>query len=312
MVLYELKLKIKSPFMTPWQSDILFGHMAWSYRERFGEEALSEWLEDFADLPPFVLSDGLIEGSFPRPMIPPPEAKIHTKTEKIEQIQKGKRLKNVRYVSEEDFLPFLEGKEMTFQHQVKGAYEDIVRTHNVISRESNTSLANDGLFEEKSTVLKGHNRLSIFVRVKDKQILEEVCDLMEYISYTGYGKKKNLGYGHFELVNVVKRNDLEQHTDKANAVILLSHSVPKKDDPIEGWYKLATKYGRVGARLKIKGSYIKKPFTRIMPGSVFRTSNPKGVYGRMINNIVPGNETIVQFCYSLALPVKLPAYLERE
>lgn len=57
MVLYELKLKIKSPFMTPWQSDILFGHMAWSYRERFGEEALSEWLEDFADLPLYYPTD---------------------------------------------------------------------------------------------------------------------------------------------------------------------------------------------------------------------------------------------------------------
>ncbi|MCP1123842.1 hypothetical protein NKR74_11010 [Bacillus sp. 3103sda1] len=308
MKLYEICLELESPFMTPWQSDILFGHLAWAYRDLFGEKALLDWLVKFQDAPLFVLSDGFIQGSFPRPLFPPPERQEQSKKEKIENIKRGKRLKNLKLIHERDFYAFLQGNPISFSNEVEGTYKSVIQVHNTISRDSGRSLDTDGLFEEESTLLKGTNRISIFVRVQNENNLELLQKLMLYISLTGYGRKKNLGYGQFKVIDIFERFDLDTMSHGADAVVWLSYGVPSKEDPISGWYKLETKYGKLGGRISESENLFKKPLTRIIPGSIFVTTEPKPYYGRMLNNI-SFNKDVVQYAYALALPVKLPNYL---
>ncbi len=56
---YSLKIVIDSPVSTPWQSDTIMGHLAWSVRLRDGESGLKSFLEPWlAGDPPFIVSDG--------------------------------------------------------------------------------------------------------------------------------------------------------------------------------------------------------------------------------------------------------------
>jgi CRISPR-associated protein Csm4 len=309
MKLFEFQLKLKSPFMTPWQGDILFGHLAWAYRDKYGEKKLTEWLKEFCDTPSFVLSDGFIKNSFPKPLIPPPNKKAFTKEEKIQQIKKGKQLKKLRLLHEEDFLSFIQGDPITFSKEVVGKYKSVIQTHNIVGRETGKSLSSDGLYELESTYLIDQDTISFFARVKDEHALELLKELLELVSVLGYGKKKSLGYGQFKVISYQPRPDLDQMHSDANAVVWLSHGVPAKTDPVNGWYKLQTKYGKLGGNVSDKGNWFKKPFTRLIPGSVFRTSDVKPCYGRMLQGLSPHNPEVVQYALALAIPIKLPNYL---
>ncbi|NSL53041.1 type III-A CRISPR-associated RAMP protein Csm4 [Calidifontibacillus erzurumensis] len=311
MKLYEVQLSLTSPFKTNWQGDILFGHMAWAYRERFGEEHLTRWLETFKEDPPFVLSDGFITNTLPRPMIPPPKRSYHTKKEMIDNIRQGKKIKKQLLVHVDDFRDFLGGKPLTFSDEVQGSFKSVVETHNTIDRIKGTSLDENGLYEEESIFLCGCDTISFFVRVKD-ECLTLFLELLNQVALSGYGKKRNIGYGQFFVKKCCERADLDSSMELANGVVWISHGVPSANDPTNGWYKLQTKYGKLGGNITGKGTVFKKPLTRIIPGAVFITDDPKPYYGQMISNISPFNPTVVQYAYALALPVKLPEYLQHE
>ena len=47
MNLYKLIYEIKSPVITPFQADTIFGHLCWAIRYIKGEEKLVKFLENF-------------------------------------------------------------------------------------------------------------------------------------------------------------------------------------------------------------------------------------------------------------------------
>lgn len=310
MELWEIELKLESAYMTPWHADVMFGHLAWAYREQYGEEELKRWLHDFREgTPPFIISDGYVKHGFPRPFLPPPKKRAESKQAIIQQIKQGKKMKQRSLIHEDDFKRFLAGKDMTFSREIEGSIESSIDVHNVINRATGSSLDSDGLYELESFHLKNTDRLSVFIRVRDKEALEDVEHLFQTVSLTGYGKKKNIGFGQFQVDNVVPRHDLDNMKEEADAVVWLNHAVPKADDPVKGWYKLDTKYGKVAGTIHGNESPFKRPLTRILPGAVFKTRCTNSYYGKMVTHIYPYHSSVMQYGYALALPVRLPEYL---
>lgn len=75
MKTYKLIVEPKSPFVTPLQSDTVFGHLAWALAYLEGPSRLSQMLNEFvAGKPPFLLSEAFPENTLPVPILPPPSA----------------------------------------------------------------------------------------------------------------------------------------------------------------------------------------------------------------------------------------------
>lgn len=316
--IYEVLIHLESPFITPWQADTIFGHLAWAYKELNGEGPFEDWLHLFKKgRPPFILSDAWIKGLYPKPMIPPPERTVRTYEEQLQQARKGKIFKKIGYFTEHMFLKVINGDYETVFHEENEnlllvGYRRNVSLHNTIDREMGRSMQENGIYEIESMYPQESQYFSIFVRVENENTIKELLHLFEIVSIEGFGKKKSSGFGHFSILGIKQRSDLDMAQSNGDAVLWLSHGVPKKLDPINGWYKIDTKYGKLGNQYAARNNPFKKPFTRIQPGAVFRVEKPLPYYGRMVENIHPHFPEIIQYGYAFAIPIKLPKYIKEE
>jgi CRISPR-associated protein Csm4 len=149
--------------------------------------------------------------------------------------------------------------------------------------------------------------------------VEKLNACLDFINHTGFGKKKSTGKGRVfcDLIETVApKPDL-----KTNAFMTLSNYIPKtsaaandlnhKNDPTDGYYKLLTKYGKLGghfASSPVKdGAEVlpfKYPLILFSQGSVFRTSEgSRRDYGCIVRPIHPQLDTIAH--YGLAYPYPL-------
>lgn len=55
---YQVRLRLRSSYVTPFHADTLFGHICWAIVYQEGEDALRELLAVYASQPPLLISDG--------------------------------------------------------------------------------------------------------------------------------------------------------------------------------------------------------------------------------------------------------------
>lgn len=300
MIYIEMVIRPLSDWMTPWQADTLFGHLAWSIRFDEGERELQNWLERFfTEEPPVVLSDGFIGKWLPRPILPPLR-----RTDSLEEAKEAKHRKSMRWVDREALL---RGTYNSSDVLSKNGDPNVrAMYHNVINRMNHRSLNEDGLYVvEQYGMPGGESFISIYARLHDNKELERLKYHMERLSMTGYGKRKSVGMGRFELVDIIPRDDWFSNSS-ANAHLWLSHGVPAPIDPVQGWYRLDTKYGKIGEGWDGQPLPFKRPITRLVPGSVFLGNNaPRNWSGRMIRGILESRPEVVQYALALTLPFKM-------
>jgi CRISPR-associated protein Csm4 len=301
----EVVIRPLSEWMTPWQADTLVGHVAWSIRYEEGERALKEWLDAFdeAGEPPLVLSDGFIGKWLPRPMLPPTHRPDMPVLDLQEAIQAKKR-KSLRWIDRDALL---QGRFDALESlSDKGDPRMSIVHHNVINRYSFRSLNEDGLYAtEQYGLPEGETTISIYARVKDDRELDRLKYHLVRTGLSGFGKRKSVGMGHFEVVEVIARDTWFNCPD-ADAHMWLSHGVPSVHDPVLGCYRLDTKYGKLGEGWGMSGNPFKRPFTRLIPGSVFAGSNANRNWsGRALRNISPAHPEVVQYAFALTLPLKV-------
>ena len=72
---YTVTITLKSPILTPLQSDTIFGHICWAVRFLKWDEGdrLTKFLSLYEDgsQPPLLLSNGFPKGFLPKPVVPP-------------------------------------------------------------------------------------------------------------------------------------------------------------------------------------------------------------------------------------------------
>lgn len=178
-------------------------------------------------------------------------------------------------------------------------------SRNTINRISNTVLAGGGFYQQNETFYRPGAKFDIYVKYQE-EYHQEIKDAFEFVAKSGYGKDKSTGKGNFEIIDFTEFSFPE--CAHPYAYMSLSNYVPSQNDPVDGKYKLITKFGKLGgdyAKSAIEDDSVllpfKKPLIMFEAGSFFKVKDgPKDYYGRMINDIHK-NGKIVH--YGLSYPL---------
>ncbi len=88
----------------------------------------------------------------------------------------------------------------------------------------------------------------------------------------GVGRAASVGYGQVELVSV-EPIDWPQ-VSGANALVTLGPCVPKQGDPAAGWWRVQTRWGRLGGSFATDGAAAqKRPVMGLKAGAVLTAGN---------------------------------------
>jgi len=297
MKAYQIKLKIKSGTLTPFQADTLFGHLCWVVAYQ-GQERPQEFLKPFKEGdPPFILSDGFPTDYLPRPF----SAEFNTKDQKS-----AREIKKVEWVTQEDFDRIRRGEDFVPEQPEQIEEKDVISStsvHNTVNRQTNTTPAEGGVYSIQEVFIP---EISIYFKVISDEWKDKVVELVKIVSKTGYGKKKSIGKGQFSVADVTEYT-FEDLKD-ADGFVTLSSFCPAEEDPTEGLYKTFVKYGKLGEEFTFCGNPFKRPLLMIKTGSVFKTDgSPKEFYGRIVQDgIAPAKPEVVQYAYAFAVPIVYP------
>lgn len=298
MNIYKILLHFKTGLLTPLHADTLFGHLCWVIAYQEGDTGLKKFLEPFKNGdPPFVLSDGFPGNFLPKPL---------SVEFNIDNLDERKELKKTDLLSSDDFFSVLKGKKFRYRPAVTPVKTSLT-IHNAISRVSNTTLPDGGLYSLEETFIDPTVHITIYIKAKSGEE-NRAEELFKELSNTGYGRKKSIGKGHFTIAgNIEEFKGFDEAEKNANGFITLSNFCPDTNDPTEGLYKTFVKYGKLGEEFTFCGNPFKRPLVMIKTGSVFKTEGPpKDFYGRMIEKIAPAKEKeVVHYGYAFAVPIRL-------
>ena len=260
---------------TPWQADSLVGAMACAYARSRGEDALRRDLLDpwLAGEPTFVTSDAFPASTLPAPAILPlwwdwpPERR--------------KEVKRVCWLSTDDFfrvqrggMPHLDAPRVTIR--------DHVRLRNAVSRATDSAGERGELFEvpysDLSTLDESDAHLTIFARTTGEGAAV-LIEALEMLGRTGYGADASVGHGAFDVEPDLSPCPEFDDVPGADGFISLSTFQPAAEDPVEGFWRVFVKYGKLAPELH-RHAVFKRPQVMLEPGACFRTGDaPKSFYG---------------------------------
>lgn len=307
---YAIEIKPKASFITPLHADTIFGSLMWAWKYLKGEKKLADVLNEFSEAPLFLLSNGFPKGFLPRPLIP-----LFEPVDALEEVRVQKRVKKITYIPQRDFEQIVDNlSSSTLNNLLKNLvdqkrvfYKKEPQYKNVINRLSFTT-DERGLFVQEETYYANDiNRLIYFALREGQNLigLEEIRELFNYLSLSGFGKRKSVGKGDFEIIDIELQKLPE--AKNPNAFISLSNFVPAPSDPTDGFYELVLKYGKLGGDYAvIKPGPWKKPLRMIKAGSVFRLNGKvKSYYGVLVSGIYPYDDKIKHYGFAFPLGVRL-------
>jgi len=321
---YTIVIRLKSPVVTPFQADTIFGHICWAIKllKWKEEDRLADFLDSYNEEPPLLVSNGFPEGYLPKPVLPPvTQDFLKSIFQEKDLIEKAYRIKAIK---ELDIIPvstleLLQRETITSEklfndmnesfkeiESMKTKQERAIVQHNTINRMGLKS--EGGLYSQEETFFAGGSGIyNIYLRTNYFSS-EEIEKIFSYISTDGFGRDKSTGKGHFEF-DIKGGVDLPE-AEKPNAFMTLSSYVPSKGDPVEGYYRPLHKYGKLGGIFakgvsKVNGNPFKKPLIMFSAGSVFKDNYEKNkVYGQLLDK-VHQNEKIRHYAYAFPLGIRI-------
>ena len=310
---YRVTIRPMSPFETPLHSDTIFGHICWALRYQEGEESLRLFLDKLKqDHSIFLLSSAFPEGYIPCPLLRPMTMKEDDDFRErffsgkpiYEATTKTKSFSKIRWISEKlfddvkDHLSTFYLYERMLQEKGEPAFQKTIEEwHNSINRLSGRVIEGN-LFTQEVTFYN----TNLVVLVRESYFgKNRLYKLFEFIGKNGFGADASNGRGFFSC-NIEEKPILG--SINPNAATLLSHTTPSSSDPKEGYYRVLTKFGKVGGTFAVRGLFFKRPTLIIEPGATFM--NPlKPYYGRIIGNVHSTYKEIVHYGLGLPLPVRV-------
>ncbi len=328
MTTYKIQFKLKSSIRTPFQSDTIFGHLCWAMRYLEGEDRLREWLNNY-QTSPTLISNAFPDGKFPRPILPPlPIQKLgklkgfSTNPVDIKTAIILKKMKKILFVNEEwvinnqasfsmenlSSLLFDMAKQMVEEarSQKHKTVKDVAITHNTYDR-LNGRVLGGSLYDWVETFYiqpNGDPQTFWFLVKTDTLNKNEIENLLEFISLSGFGADKSIGKGQIEITDI--KNQTFPECPNANAFISLSNFIPAKPEDLNGYYKPLTKYGKLGGEWATGRVPFKKPVVMLQAGAVIVDANYAKTkqYGRLQTDIHRQKE-VVHYGYAFPFPICL-------
>lgn len=324
---YTIEIKLKSPVVTRFQSDSLFGHICWAIRFLKWDmpDRLNEFLNSYDEnqSPPLLISNGFPKDYLPKPVIPPVTQKeldeIVGIENRVENSYKIKAIKKVDIISKTNLGLLLKDKitplglfKIIYKNfeeveKIKKMEQSTMVQHNTINRIGNR--VTKGLyaqeeifFDEAGGVFEIYLKTYYFTK-------EELQRIFGYIREEGFGKDKSTGKGSFDFV-IKDGIDLPE-PEAPNAFMSLSSYIPRKDDPKEGFYNTLLKYGKLGGTYskgipEVYNNPFKKPLIMFAAGSTFYDSgfvNEK-TYGSLLGG-VHKNDKIRHYAYAFPIGLRI-------
>lgn len=314
-----------SPWVTPITADALMGHIFWDMAHE-DTSRLESFLQEMKESPILTLSDAMPEGFLFRPMLPirtdpsAPKDKDFSKSIYIAEGRVAEYVQLAEACLAQENAFFDSGKFAGDTRKESDVFSVQTKMKNRSDRRSSRvsgeggelfateeiSLASDSENEQSE---KDTKRLRLLIKIFDEEKYTEykVEERLERIlTESGFGKKKNIGYGRFEISERRDYRDLPDDKQlpklPASLSMLLSASLPSKGDPVDGFYALSVKYPKFGEERSVGGNPHKRPFRRILPGSMFYTDTSySGYFGRMADGLSDTHKDVVQYGYGLTL-----------
>ncbi len=312
----KITIEPKTSFITPLQSDTLFGQFCWQYRYIYGESELEELLEGYNDNPAVVFSDGFPEGFLPIPKVP-----YLRESRDVENYKKFKQFKKFLYVKKEilfraknpgylfEFFSQLPEREIP-QYFLGSPW--VRSSYYRVSIDRNTGTAKEGmLFELPEYFIRCRGegrgkpfRINIFLRYNGKKIsLDRIREVFKAMGILGFGAKASWGKGKFELSSV---EEVELGgSENSRTFVSLSTGLPKSEEVEDFYAEFFTKYPKhpndVG-----DPAVFKAPVVLTRPGSVFKANEKREIYGMTFKLSKPN---LGNFIHSAKV---LPLFLEFE
>lgn len=191
-------------------------------------------------------------------------------------------------------------------------YAKVVIYHSKINRLSGTT--GDGSLYTTEEAFFPTQEFEIYCKLGHGFSAAKLKNCLEFITISGYGKKKSSGKGNIECR--FENSNPDKVPAEANAFMALSNYVPSAQDPTIGFYRAFTKYGKLGGHFAssplsegANPTPFKYPLIMFEAGSIFKTITHAMSYGRIVEGIHPlRNPKIVQYgiSYPLPLNVKFP------
>lgn len=308
---FRILLRPCSVFGSPLVGDMLFGHVCWAVRERFGEQRLSALLDGYAAGRPYlVLSDAFPAGLLPRPTVP---------DSVIGRAVDPKRRRELR---EARWLPS-DGSGQALAAWLDNAVALDVRvrpqvgvlTQNSIHRLTGTT--GTGMFAPRQVEVSGMPEgatLDVYAVIdQDRFDVQEMRNVLDDIGAMGYGRDATTGAGKFVIDDV---SPWVWPGEASSTVMTLAPCAP---DPgmlssCDCHYLPVTRFGRHGNLAVRSRVPFKRPIMMMRTGALLalRTPSAAPMLGRglggedaPISSVLPAT---VHQGYAPVVPVRIGSF----
>jgi len=275
MHLVRYTIRPASPWLTPWRADTLAGMLACQLVLEDGPDEFRRLLgEPWArGDPPFVLSD-----AFPGELLPAPACLGLF----FDNPGDRKRVKRTAWLDREQFRRVQAGERPVPPAEPSNPLRSFVRMRNAIDRAVSSTGTSGTLYSIPATCLNEEfDHLTLYARVREDAagLLQR---LIESLAQRGFGADTTTGSGQFSLGGPAIVDGALDNIEGATGWISLSTFQPGPADPVEGFWRIFVKYGRLGP-LAGADAVFKRPQWMMEPGACFRTKGiPKPWYGTSI------------------------------
>lgn len=328
-VKYTVTITLKSSIITPLQSDTIFGHVCWAiaFLKWDEDDKLKKFLslyDEERNNPPLLISNGFPYGYVPKPVIRPPKQSdidaVFDDTKRIENSFKIKTLKKANLLPKDLFDDLNKSSINTkdLLSTMKDKYNDIIKLHSMeqsIVLQHNkinrlTQKVEEGyLFSQEERFFSDNaNKFEIYLKTNYFNI-DELKRIFTYIAESGFGKDKSTGKGYFSFE--ISQGTNIVHSDNPNAFMTLSSYIPSAADPVNGYYNIMHKFGKLGRRHSegfSEDNPFKVPLIMFSAGSTFfdKDFNENKVYGTLLSD-VHKNKAIRHYAYAYPVGISIEA-----
>lgn len=287
------EIQTESAFATPLTGATLFGQLCWALREREGNDALNQYLKNYATQPFMVISDAMPVDYVPKPLLP--LSCWHTPEHALKNGE-HKAFKKLKWIPKA-WLAHPVDSWMQLYTQAATAplkIQNHNHSHNSINRFTNSTGA-DGFAPysvEETWYLSNAEpvtlaKLCLYIVFDSSQITAtQIESILSDVGLCGFGKDAHTGLGKFSITLCKEENNSEVN-DASDYFLTLANCAPQglNYDAEHSYWLPHTHFGKHG-NIAARGAPFKNPILLTQTGSIFKI--PKKTNLRYIGQAIGG------------------------